>query len=187
MLAVEGSPSQKGTGSADQSTSGRFPPPFKQPPSPLQNLSYSAEGEGIRGQAGSSNGGVDQLMEDSIDEDSGRTKSSRADGSAHVRFASEAEDTLCDADMIHQGMVTALDQEDSASYELAMSYFRTRQLDRCHWVLYKNLTRCKTRGRRESERHTFLRIYSHMLVSLARRKTMKICYLLCFLPYLPDP
>lgn len=162
---------------SDMSASGRFPPPFRQPPSPLANLSYSAEGEDAAAPA-SSNRPQESVrqrqnrlsaQDDSIQEDQEELLSNGGgDGahSAHVRFASEG---ITSRSQSHFGddLAGLSEPEDSeaAAYELALSCFRTGQLHRCAWVLKKSLTRLRRSATRsESPRSAFLRLYCEMLL-----------------------
>lgn len=172
MLGANNSPSPLGEsmarGDASTSASGRFPPPFRQPPSPLATMSLSASTdrpskskEGLRSDD-------DQSMLD--DGEVGETDRVEASHSAHVHFAEGGDDisNVPKLDIFEAYSDPAKDSGpmEDAEFHLAMTYFRLGQLDRCKWLLERRReTLRRKEGGDEGDKARFLRGYVTMLVS----------------------
>ncbi|CAO1635646.1 unnamed protein product [Sympodiomycopsis kandeliae] len=187
-------PSSRGQGLAspapgiDQSLSGRFPSPFRQPHSPLSNLSFSAERDRSANRSHplsishegdtTSSDGDQSMQEDQRDQPDGQ-EAEEDSRSAHVRFASEGRDSsLAESELLDYyshvperplghdrfGSYTSNDGQEIALYEYALSCFRTGQLERCKWQLDRCKAQMNKRARRESDKTVFLRNYVSMLI-----------------------
>ncbi|PWN21087.1 hypothetical protein BCV69DRAFT_184304 [Microstroma glucosiphilum] len=174
MLGGHMSPSPLGEsmGREDASTSasGRFPPPFRQPPSPLATMSLSASTDRPSKSKDILPPDEDQSMLDGVLGPINHEKVSR---SAHVHFAEgEADNSnVSKMDIFEAYSDPAQDSEpmDDAEFQLAMEYFRTGQLDRCKWALEKRREASRrAHGADEGDKARFLRGYVAMLVSSRR-------------------
>ncbi|PWN26900.1 TPR-like protein [Jaminaea rosea] len=212
-LVDAGTPSQSNQYHPDLSTSGRFPAPFRHPPSPLANLSASADDDGRQDKTferGESSRGEDETREGQEREEDERmgepSSSASSPRSAHVRFASEGVAGTSfppveeGGEEMQDGMggYGGLD-EDSVAYDLALTSFRTGQLDRAVSTLNRSKERLQSRmrghsRRKESARSTFLRCYAAMLIverdaesEAGSQTSARLAALLKDLIYLPDP
>lgn len=167
---LDATPSHSHQYHADLSTSGRFPAPFRHPPSPLANLSASADADASASVQPAddsvANGEDDERMSGRGGEDDERmgdpSSSASSPRSAHVRFASEGVGGSGGGDEL-DNIEEAYDDE-SIAYDLALTSFRTAQLDRCVSTLERSKQRRRTLRRPPSPRATFLRIYASMLI-----------------------
>lgn len=171
MLGAHKSPSplgeSMGRDDASTSASGRFPPPFRQPPSPLATMSLSASTDRPR-KGKEMRSDEDESMLDGGEE--GGTDHGEESHSAHVHFAEGGGDksNLSKLDIFeaYGDPAQTSGPLDDADFCLAMSYFRMGQLDRCRWVLERRREACRGKqGGDEGDKARFLRGYVAMLVS----------------------
>lgn len=109
----------------------------------------------------------DSMQEDNENRVRDGVSSARMDAHpTHVRFAlesaaSRSQSCLDDGPFAPEN----LQSPEAASYDLALSCFRTGQLHRCKFVLERSLDKLKLHhGRPEGSRSTFLRLYAGMLL-----------------------